>query len=103
MPRSIRTLLVCLLVALIVYQPAFACHSCGGWGGGYEASPYYSYGPVAYNGCCSGCETVVYESCCGCCGGEDAAMYDGGPNGPTDSVAAPESAPVTAAPANNPN
>src|SRR6476660_8566500 len=72
MRRSIRTLFVCLLVALIVYQPAFACRSCGGWGG-RQAS--YNYGPVAYGGgCggCGGCETVVYESgpsSCDSCGG----------------------------------
>src|SRR3954447_19003583 len=102
MTRSIRTLFTCLLVALIVYQPALACHSCGGgWGGGYQASPYYSYGPVVYGDGCSGCgcETVVYESGCGCCGGENAAMYEGGPNGPTDSMEAPA---TTAAPPSNP-
>src|SRR6266516_3281271 len=57
MRRSIRTLFVCLLVALVVYQPALACHSCGGWGGGHYAPAYYGYGygPAVYSGGCSNC------------------------------------------------
>ena len=56
---------------MMMYQPAVACHSCGGWGGGYYAPVYY--GPVGYGGGCynCGCETVVYDSCdgCGSCSG----------------------------------
>src|SRR3954453_13295029 len=104
MRRSIRTLFVCLLVALVVYQPALACHSCGGWGGGY-APTYYSYGPVAYSGGCSGwngCgyETVVYDSgssscgscgsssssSCSSCGGRESATMERAPAAPTDSM-----------------
>src|SRR3954471_3359521 len=79
MRRSIRTLFVCWLVALIVYQPALACHSCGGWGGGRHATSYYSYGPSVYSGGCASCGgcygcgyETVYDSGCDSCGGPNA-------------------------------
>src|SRR4051794_8667728 len=94
MRRSIRTLLVCFLVALTVYQPALACHSCGGWGGGHYATSYYSYGPVAYSGgyggCggCSGCgyETVVYDSGCSSCGSSSDGCSSCGEHETSDSA-----------------
>lgn len=99
MRRSIRTLFVCMLVALMVYQPALACRSCGGCGGGHHATSYYSHGPVVYSGgCCGGgysYGTVVYDSGCGSCGscdGQDAAMGERAPNVPSDSMEAPEKA-----------
>src|SRR5216117_3855406 len=79
MRRSMRSVFVCLLVAMMMYQPAVACHSCGGWGGGYDAPVYY--GPEVYGGGCCGCgyETVVYNSCdnCGSCCGAEAVVTEG--------------------------
>ncbi len=99
MRRSIRTLFVCLLVALVVYQPALACRSCGGRGGGNRAPVYYGHGPVVYNGDCGGCghQTVVYDSGCGGCGpcdGEDAAMSERSPTAPSDAMRAPAKEPT---------
>src|SRR5438105_2934625 len=103
MRRSMRGFFVCLLVAMMVYQPAAACQSCGGWGGGYYAPVYY--GPAAYDGGCCGCgyETVVYDSCdnCeSCCGAEEGVMTGGAEaiQAPTPAPTAP-SAGAQAAPA----
>src|SRR4051794_29701488 len=70
MRRLIRTIFVCLLIALMMYQPAAACHSCGGgWSRGHSYAPAYS-GPSSYGCCGCGYSTVVYDSCdgCGSCG-----------------------------------
>src|SRR5436190_2346244 len=85
MRRSMRTFFVCLLVALVIYQPAAACNSCGDWGGGSYAPVYY-YGPVAYDGgCCGGgYETAVYDSCdacgsCNSCGEHEGVVVNSAP------------------------
>jgi SLA1 homology domain 1, SHD1 len=73
MRRSIRTPFVCLIIALITYQPLAACHSCGGGGGygGYYVPVYY--GGYYSGGCCGAyAETVVVSDCCGGCSSCDA-------------------------------
>src|SRR4051812_39595713 len=113
MRRSIRTVFVCLLVALITYQPALACRSCGGWGGGHYAPTYYS-GPVAYSGGCSSCggnsgcsdcgyEIVVSDCCGGCssCGGQQAATSERAPKAPFNTTKPPEKT-VVAPPVSEP-
>src|SRR3954469_3706313 len=69
MRRSIRTLFICMLSALIVYQPALACHSCGGWSRGNSYGPVY-YGSGPYSGCCGGGYWTIVDNCdgCGSCG-----------------------------------
>src|SRR6184192_1499519 len=65
MRRSIRTVFVSMLIALIVYQPVAACHTCGGWSHGYSYGPVY-YGSGSYNGCCGGGSWTVVDTCEGC-------------------------------------
>ena len=86
MRRSMRTYFVCLLTAMMMYQPAAACNFCGGWGGGYYAPAYY--GPAYGGGYNCGYETVVYDDCdscgscsscepCGGCGESEAVVTEG--------------------------
>ena len=80
-----RSILVALLVAMLTFSPATACHYCGGYGGGgyYTSGGYYGgwsdggcdgcgsdYYESGYDSCCGG-EVVVSEGCgdCGCGGG----------------------------------
>src|SRR5688572_29480677 len=75
MQRIMRSVLVALLVAMLSFSPALACHYCGGYGGGgyYSAGGYYQ--GAGYGGGCGGgyyesggCGDGYYESSCG--GGE---------------------------------
>jgi hypothetical protein len=78
MRSSLRMILVGSMVVALVFNPAYACHYCGGWGGYYGG--YYGYG-YDCGGCsgCGGCEVVVSDGCGGCdscdgcdsCGGCD--------------------------------
>src|SRR3954469_2696139 len=81
MRRSIRTLFVCMLIALMVYQPAVACHSCGGWSRGYSSGPVY-YGSGSYGGCCGSSYWTPVDTCdsCGSCG--DCGQCNNGDDGP---------------------
>ena len=54
MRRMMRSILVALLVAMLTFSPATACHYCGGYGGGYYTSGGY-YGGWSDGGC-DGCE-----------------------------------------------
>src|SRR5690349_15068686 len=65
MRRLIRTVFVCMLIALIMYQPAAACHSCGARSRGYAYGPVY-YGSGPYNGCCGGGYWMAENGCDGC-------------------------------------
>ena len=64
MIKKMHSLLVALLVAMLTFSPATACHYCGGgFGGGY----YYGGG---YGGYYTGCGAAdYYGGDAGCCGG----------------------------------
>jgi hypothetical protein len=71
MQRIMRSVLVALLVAMLSFSPAVACHYCGGYGdGGYYAPGGYYGGGCGgyYESGCGGCGDGYYES--SCCGGE---------------------------------
>ena len=78
MRNVLRTFIVGLMVLALTFNPAMACHFCGG--GGYG---YYSYQPVYYSSGCGGCggsEVVVSDDCGGCgdCGScDDCGSSDG--------------------------
>ena len=42
MRRFMRSILVALLVAMLTFSPAVACHYCGSYGGGYYTGNYYA-------------------------------------------------------------
>jgi hypothetical protein len=78
MRNTLRTYVVSFLVLIMTINPAWACRSCGGGGGGWNGGYTYSqptyYAPVYYGGWngCSSCSTaVVVDSCSSCqpCGG----------------------------------
>jgi hypothetical protein len=87
-----RTILTCLIILAMSFNPAVACRSCHShWGG------YHSYGSV-YSDCgdCGGCATVVYEDCCGGCDSCDGAVIEEGAGeaekapAPAEAATAPE-------------
>jgi len=103
MRNTLRAYIVGFLVLIMVINPAWACHHCGGgWGGGYQY-----YGPVYYGGCggCGGCGTVVVvDDCCGstpCCGSTEGATTSSVPaaHEPAPSAPAEQWEPAQPAPA----
>ena len=71
MRRELRAVLVATLVAVLVIDPATACHYCGNYWGYWEPCGGYCE-PVS---CCGGCEyEVVHSAPCGCDGDVD---YEG--------------------------
>lgn len=69
MRNALRTFIVGLMVFALLFNPAMACHFCGGWGGHYASQPAYYYG----SSCCGSYEVVVADDCggCGSCGNYD--------------------------------
>jgi hypothetical protein len=74
MRNTLRTYVVSSLIAVMTINPAWACHGCGGWGGGYGGPVYYgssNYGGGCcggWSGCCGGYEVVSECESCQSCG-----------------------------------
>lgn len=89
MRNTLRTCTASFLVLVMIVNPAWACHSCGGgWGGGYQY-----YGPMYYGGC-GGCGTVVVVDNCGgcqpsCCGSSGTVTSSNAPAAHEPAPAAP--------------
>ena len=99
MRNSLRTCVVGLLSVMMTFNPAVACHYCGGgWGGYRNYGPVY-YGPVVYGGGCGGCGyEVVVDDCSGCnpCGGCGTVVTE---SAPVETLHQPTVAPTPAQPA----